>query len=475
MQIAAAYIRVSTEDQTEYSPDSQLKMIRNYAKSHDMTIPAEFIYQDEGISGKRAEKRPAFMKMIAAAKAHAFDVILVYSLSRFARSREDSVVYKRMLRHDLGIDVISISQQLSNDKTSILIEALLEAMDEYYSIDLGENVKRGMIEKISRGEPAGAAPYGYKVQDKTYIVDEEKAAVVRMIYEDFASGMGCRDIALKLNTMGIKTSRGNAWENRTVKYILNNPAYIGKLRWDPQGQPAYRKEYSSDTIIAKGSYEHIIDDNLYSRVSDRLLENKKSYAFYSREVTKNGYTLQGIVKCSACGSTMSRISTSENTSLQCNAYAKGKCRISHSIKASELERRILDIVEDDMLNARIIVHLPSPNTKTSHELDIVRQRIKREEAKLKRIKEAYEDGIDTLEEYKERKNRILNTIEELRRELAVKTPVLSKKAQLKLHKEILSQLRDENTAPYEKNRILKMIVKNVIYSRPDNKIIVFYH
>ena len=65
MKIAAAYIRVSTDDQLEYSPDSQLEKIREYAKSNDMILPEEFVFrEDEGISGKKAEKRPEFMRMI---------------------------------------------------------------------------------------------------------------------------------------------------------------------------------------------------------------------------------------------------------------------------------------------------------------------------------------------------------------------------------------------------------------------------
>ena len=146
MKIGAAYVRVSTEDQIEFSPDSQIKKIKEYAKQNDIILPEEFIFIDEGISGKYAKKRPEFMKMIGTAKMKPkpFDVILVWKFSRFARNRQDSIVYKSMLRKDYNVDVVSITEQLSNDPTSILIEALLEAMDEYYSINLAQEVKRGM-------------------------------------------------------------------------------------------------------------------------------------------------------------------------------------------------------------------------------------------------------------------------------------------------------------------------------------------
>ena len=77
MKIGCAYIRVSTDDQLEYSPDSQIKLIQQYAKKNDIVIPEEFIFIDEGISGKTAEKRPEFIRMIATAKQkeNSFDVI----------------------------------------------------------------------------------------------------------------------------------------------------------------------------------------------------------------------------------------------------------------------------------------------------------------------------------------------------------------------------------------------------------------
>ena len=143
MKTAAAYIRVSTEDQTEYSPASQLEKIREYAKHHDYILPDEYIFVDEGISGRNTAKRAAFNCMIGMAKQKPkpFDAILLWKFSRFARNREDSIVYKSMLRKQCGIDVISISENVGDDKMAVLIEAMIEAMDEYYSVNLSEEVR----------------------------------------------------------------------------------------------------------------------------------------------------------------------------------------------------------------------------------------------------------------------------------------------------------------------------------------------
>ena len=326
-KIAAAYVRVSTEDQIEFSPDSQIKRIREYAEHHKLILPKEFIFLDEGISGRYARKRPEFMRMIGIAKQkpRPFDVILVWKFSRFSRNRQESIFYKSMLRKECEIDVISISEQLSDDPTSILIEALLEAMDEYYSINLAQEVKRGMHEKFSRGGVVSIPPFGYKMGQKHFEIDDEQAAYVRMIYEDFLSGSSSRSIAVKLNELGVRTIRGNLFEKRSVEYILSNPVYIGKFRRHTKArepmlltkalieiEDVNEVEITSESktergtlreIIVNGNHEPIIDETTYRNAQKRMAELKKQYPKYTR-ISHTCHMLQGIVKCSNCGATL---------------------------------------------------------------------------------------------------------------------------------------------------------------------------
>ena len=189
-QEAACYIRVSTEDQTEYSPEAQHRALEHYARQHQLTISPEHVYIDAGISGRRAETRPAFMAMIAAAKKRPppFSVILVHKFDRFARNREDSIVYKSMLRRQCGVQVVSITEHLEDDKMSLILEAMLEAMAEYYSINLGDEVRKGMREKARRGELQTAPPFGYGVKDNILQPVPREAFVVQEIYRRFLAG-----------------------------------------------------------------------------------------------------------------------------------------------------------------------------------------------------------------------------------------------------------------------------------------------
>ena len=124
MKTVCAYIRVSTDTQEEYSPDAQVRLLKEYAASHDMTIID--IYQDLGISGRKADRRPEFQDMIAMAKSkeHPYDAILVWKFSRFARNQEESIVYKSLLKKN-NVEVISVSEPLPEGVIGELVERIL--------------------------------------------------------------------------------------------------------------------------------------------------------------------------------------------------------------------------------------------------------------------------------------------------------------------------------------------------------------
>lgn len=231
---AAAYIRVSTENQTELSPSSQLKIIRKFAGEKGYLIDEDFIFRDNGISGRYADKRPEFNRMISLAKQKPpmFSAVLVWKFSRFARNQEESIFYKSLLRKN-GIEVISVSEPVDDGPFGKLIERIIEWSDEYYSIRLSGEVRRGMTEKAERGGIVSIAPFGYKVTDGRLVVDAEKARIVSKIFADFLNNKDINMICDNLNSSEIRTAKGNRWDCRAVEYILQNPVYIGKIRWNP--------------------------------------------------------------------------------------------------------------------------------------------------------------------------------------------------------------------------------------------------
>lgn len=336
---AAAYIRVSTEDQIEFSPDSQLKRIQEYADSRHIRLPDHLVYVDEGISGRSAENRPAFLSMIRAArqKPRPFDQILVWKFSRFARNRQDSIFYKSMLRKECGIDVISVTEQLSGDPTSILIEALLEAMDEYYSINLAQEVRRGMNEKFSRGGVVSIPPFGYSMGADRYEIDPDKAPALQLIFMEFLNGKNFRQIADELNERGEKTLRGNPFQPRTVRYILENPVYTGCQR--------RHLEENSTLSIVRGRHDPLISEEAFLAVQERLCALEQRHIPKGRSAPAD-FMLRGLVRCSHCGSTLTL--AQKGNSLQCCRYARGQCPESHSISLKKLNQAVLAQIARDI-------------------------------------------------------------------------------------------------------------------------------
>ena len=473
MKTAAAYIRVSTDDQVEFSPDSQLKEIRKYAKAHDLILPDEFVFADEGISGRKADKRPQFQRMIGTAKLKPkpFDVILLWKFSRFARNREDSIVYKSMLRKQCGIEVVSISEQLSEDKTSILIEALIEAMDEYYSLNLAEEVRRGMSEKFSRGGVVSQPPFGYRMQDGIFFPDEEAAPIVQMIFSDYLADMPVRAIANKLNGMGITTRHGNAWENRTVEYVLTNPVYIGKLRRSLTGDRTDRFHEKDECV--DGPHQPIIDAATFEEAQAKRADIKKRYKKYARQDQPVQYMLKGLVRCDHCGATL--VMSSTGAYLQCHNYNRGRCKVSHAINVQKLNQLVLNQIREDLANPGFDAKIKKPSVPKAADSPLPAL-IEKEERKLERVREAFEAGIDTLDEYRQNKARITEQIAELRRRLSEAMPQpVDTAAFVNRVESSLTTLQDPCVSEIIKNSVLRAVVEQIIFMKPSGRIEIVYH
>lgn len=478
LEIAAAYVRVSTDDQMEYSPDSQIEIIRAYAKQHGLILPEDFIFrEEEGISGRKAERRPEFQRMIATAKQkpRPFTRVIVWKFSRFARNQEESIVYKSLLKKECGIEVVSVSEPIMEGPFGSLIERIIEWMDEYYSIRLSGEVKRGMTEKVKRGEPVSTPAFGYDIKDKQYIINPETAPLVRMIYQDFIAGMPYQAIARKLNGMGIRTKRGNLWENRTVEYILRNPVYIGKIRWNPQGKT--RRNYADPNIkIVEGTHEHLIDQEIWEQAQARVAEIKAMYGAYSRPAAGVKNMLQGLVKCSTCGLTLS---TTGNNGMQCIGYVHGKCNVSHFINTEKLTALVLSVMDADLDSGEIkLIKKETASPLGRGEADILEKQLIREKQKLVRIREAYEAGVDTLAEYKENKFKIMERIANLesrRQEPEAEETKESVQRYCAEQRGKLAKLQSPEISAAEKNTILRSFVDHIVFDRAAQQVEILYY
>ena len=477
LKIAAAYIRVSTDDQLELSPASQLVEIRKWAAANGYLVPDEYVFVDEAKSGRKVTGRDEFRRLISTAKTKPkpFEAILLWKFSRFARNRDDAVYYKSILRKQLRIEVISIKEPIEDGKMGVIMESMIEAMDEYYSINLAEDVKRGMEEKHRRGEVQAPPSFGYTVENNIFVPIPEEAAYVREIFSRYVGGEGCWTIARWLNSMGVKTHRGRPFENRTVEYILRNPVYIGKLRWN-SARWSRRKYDDDDIIIVDGKHEPIVSDDLFQQAQTRMAQMKATRPYHARPLGSNKDWISGLVRCASCGGTL--IFSAPNY-WKCNNYVRSRCRVSQNIRSDLLKGAILDRLHFDAAsNDDLHYEVLRANGKEGDPMAALRTQRSSLERRLARLREAFLAGADTVEEYRTAKEATLAQIqridEEMSSEAASTRRACNQDTMRFAIRNALSVIEDENAPLEQRCNAAHSIIDHISWDKAKNLLSIHY-
>ena len=361
---AAPYARVSSDRQdVDLSITAQLRALRDYAERNGYYVAREYI--DEAESGRVAD-RPQFRRMLeeAALPDAPFQEILVWKFSRFTRKREHAVAFKSMLRRR-GIRVTSITEHADDSPTGRLMEAIIESVDEFYSENLAQEVKRGMQEAASRGFWVSPyVPYGYKrirVQDGAkkrprLELDPPLDAIARRIFDMALSEVSVLEIAKTLNAEGIPSPRGKKWLKTTVHKMLVNETYTGTLIWgltDKSGAPPVRVEQAFPAIVSRAEFERV-GQSLQSRAPKRV---------HPRQAASR-YLLSGLVRCELCRKalTAAEAKSGKYSYYVCQSILNGGskgCETSR-LNADRFERLIVQQIREHILtesNIRDLVRL----------------------------------------------------------------------------------------------------------------------
>lgn len=482
--ICAMYIRVSTDDQLEFSPDAQKRAISEYASKNGYQIDDRYIFIDEGISGTSAKKRPEFMRMIGTAKKKPkpFDAILVHKFDRFARSREDSVVYKSLLRRECGIKVISITEQMEDDKFSVILEAMLEAMAEYYSLNLSDEVMKGMVEKARRGGVQAKPILGYDIIDNKRVINDAESEIVKNIYQRCINGDSIGSIAKCLNALGYKNKTGKPFDARRIKYILENPVYIGITRWNYthcQGTKIVVKP-ESEWIMVENTHESIISKDIWDEAQRVLGTWHKDSKPRSTEYI---HWLGGILRCSKCGGTLvyktARFKRKDGSirnadGYQCCRYKAGSCDTSNYISVKNIEGHVINILTNTLNSVNDTWSLSGLNIEyedTSNEVELYEIQLNRLYRKLELAKKAYLNEIDTLDEYKSNKKSIQKDIDDIK--AFINTTSANEKDVTKFKDKlvtVIEVLEDDTSSIKKKNLVLKGLIKSISYNKSEESL-----
>ncbi|MDD3232220.1 MAG: recombinase family protein [Clostridia bacterium] len=407
MNKVCVYARYSSDSQTEQSIDGQLRVCREFAKKNNFVIVKEYI--DRAMTGTN-DNRPAFQQMLYESKQKGFDFVLVYKFDRFARSRHDSAVNKAILKKN-GIKVISATELITDSPEGIILEGMLESFAEYYSAELAQKVKRGLKESRIKGQfTGGVCPFGYYVENKKVFVNEKQAELVKIIFNDYFSGLLIKDIVKKLNDKGIKNAYGKDWNINAISRILRNENYKGIV--------------SADDTIYTNIFPAIIEEHIFDDVNERLKVSKRTSAHHKTEVN---YLLSGKLICGNCGALMTGDSGKGKMGNIYNYYKcftkkknKNVCEKKSLVK-QEIEDYVIKATELflQQVNLKALAKVITDKYNDDLKQDSIMQGLQKElqdnNKKLKNLLVALENGI-----FNETTNTRMQELEIAKKELEQK-------------------------------------------------------
>lgn len=339
---AIGYIRVSTEEQAEggMSLETQEAALMRAAAQEGFELVE--ILRDEGVSAFKKVKRPAFNEVMK--RLSEFDVVMVWKLDRFGRRTKDILASIEEIT-DLGKRFYSVCESLDTDTpfgrfTLTVLAGLAQLEPETLQTRVLPNVQAS----IERGLHHGRPPYGYRVtvshvQEVMSFHPEEAPVARQRIFADFAAGKPLHQIMVGLNIDGIPAPQGGHWNHASVRRILENVAYIGKVKHGPSGQ----------TI--EGLHEPLVDMETWEACQRRLKRNAKCPAR-----ARTG-SLALLLRCSFCGSPLKVFSSGGGRSYFCRGlYYRPGSHPGLCIRASLAHHYVWGMV-DLLLSPKVDMHL----------------------------------------------------------------------------------------------------------------------
>ncbi|NBI11904.1 recombinase family protein [Colidextribacter sp. OB.20] len=383
---AVVYARYSSHKQGEQSIEGQLAAAHKYAGKHGYTIIHEYI--DRAQTG-RNDDREQFQQMLKDTAKHQFETIIIWKIDRFGRNREEIAFNKYRCKKN-GVKVLYTAESIPDTPEGIILEAVLEGMAEYYSVQLATNVKRGMDNVARKGQSVGGTiPLGYRTVDKRLEPDPKTAPLVKQIFEMYAAGSTQKEIVDHLNAEGLRTRKGKPLTVNSIRAVLKNKKYIGIYHYDG-------KEYPDVNFPA------LINTETFAKVQQMLVQNRKAPA---RKWTKAEYLLTGKLFCGLCGHTMvGECGTGKSGAKYCyyNCLEKKRnrtCR-KRAVRKGWIENLVLEkakavVMSDEMIDfisGKTYRYYIEQNTDTSY-TDSLHAELEQVKTAIANLVRAVEAGI----------------------------------------------------------------------------------
>jgi site-specific DNA recombinase len=503
---AAIYARVSTQKQEKNQTiDSQLTALKQWVQDHSHHLLPEHIFRDEGYSGSRLD-RPGLDALRDEAQEGVFDLIVVLSPDRLARKYAYQVILLEELRRR-GCEVIFLHHPISDNPNDQFLLQIQAAMAEYERVLLGERFRRGKLQKAREGFYCGTKPaYGYSYLPKQdggsghLVINDAEAEVVRIIYQWLVDEqMTVRQIIKRLN-LGPWVPRcgRSVWSNSVIHHILSDPIYSGtayanRYCFIPAQKPRRRGPNTSDKTCRRLKPQEewvaiavppIISKELFDLAQAQLARNR---VLSFRNNRKYNYLLRCLLRCGTCGLAMfgrTRPATArqgERRYYQCRGKdwvlsGRAEACPQPTISAEALESAVWNHLVHLMSDPQQLIEqfqsflqvAEQGNGYQQAEAAKLQAQIDRTSREEKRLLDAYQAELISLEEFAKRKQQVVQRREVLT--VQQQQQSLLREQQLKAE-EVLQDLkvfqqriksRLTEASLEEKQAILQLLIERII-------------
>ena len=492
----ALYTRVSTIEQSEegYSIDEQERLLMSWAEKNNYEVYK--CYSDRGISGKDIKNRPALKELLKDAEEKKFDMVISWKINRISRKLADVLKIVDILEKN-DITFKSYSEPFETDTPAGKMQFQMMALiGEFERGTIAQNVKMGMCAKAKAGEWCGGRVLGYDLvpvenqegakRRKTKLtINEIEAMSVRLIFNEYSNGKGYKAITNQLNKLGYKTKKGNDFSVGSIREILTNPVYIGKVRYNVRQNwsEKRRRNINANPIITDGVHEPIIDEVLWDKVQ-AIMESKKGKP---SRIYDGEYPLTGILRCPKCGAGMviSRTTnkladgTKKRIAYYCCGAWKNKgtsvCS-SNTIRVDKANEYVFTKISELLSNEKMVETIVRNVNRERHkkinpakkELERIDKELEKIDRKKTKLFEAYEEEVISKEEFKERKDELNKRAKILQEEkeplLVTLSDDVSEEIPYEFIKSILenfSKVLTESATREQQKKLLHMIISEI--------------
>ena len=385
-RIGVIYARYSSHSQKEESIEQQIEECTNFALLNNIKIAN--VYADKAISG-RTDKRPQFQHLMRDAEKRLFSVVIAYKSNRIARDMLNALKYEDRLGK-YGIETLYAKEEFGNTAAGRFALRTMMNVNQFYSENMAEDIKRGMLDNAENCKVNGALPLGYvSGADGHYAIEPKEAEIVRGIYDKVLSGVSLADIASDLNARGLKTKKGSLWNKCSFHRILANDVYIGV--------------YRHSGVVKEGGVPPILDREVFMAMQKHL-ETKKNPRGRHRE---NGdYLLTGKLRCGYCESYMVGVSGTSKTGARhyyytCNGRRTGSSCKKENVRRDYIEYTVAALTQQIVFKDETIDWIATEAVKLAKEatgqdvIDAMEAELAEDRKATKNIMAAIEQGIFT--------------------------------------------------------------------------------